>query len=221
LQSLGLHSTIDSREKFLSLSEKAYATALDRLRGTIQVAPGPKLLQEVHEILFGTTLGEVGEFRKMTHAPGMGNLEKHDAAGEISLLLYGAALKHQDLLSKKNHEQVAMIAAYHVNLLDVKAFPDVERGNFVNRIMAELVSEAQLEHCFGARSIKREIDAKLYEAALQSWNEDKSLGKLTYMFMKMAGSGYNVLQRDKWLDPDKDPSKDKDKDKDKDNDHEH
>ena len=198
-----LRPHINTREEFIAAVKEGYAVALDRLEHVV-APPGPKLLGEVHDLIFGKVLQPGWKFRDNTRPIETPKGEELCPHNQIKERLQTIAGECDRLPEKGNSEKAKLIAHFNANLMELQPFKDDLKTPWVNRTVASVVLEAQLEHCFRSELINRKIDAKKYEEALHWNNEFNSDSKMISVVKEMAGKGYRLHRLDDYRS--KDPS---------------
>ena len=189
IKGLGLRHGIESREQFFSEVQQGYADALDKLRATPNVDPSAEKLKAIHRTIFGRVLEHAGDFRQedtIRRLPA----DKEQSICKPEQVEHEVGINAKDvdgLLAEKDPEkQIEKIALSHAGLMTIHAFKDIGDGGprFVNRTIAAVFSEAQLEHCFGQK-MARSVESAVYEQGINSAIEGR-LEALVHV-MKVIG----------------------------------
>lgn len=181
-------SSVDSIETFRHRFEMNHGQALAKLQSAGGFAPDAELIRDVHERLFLGIFHSAGGFRDNSR-PAVAQ-EGHElcASREIEDRLRKIAEPVKFLTLEENSaSQVKKISNYHAEFMELEPFSELPNSNFINRAVALTILESQLEHCFNAKSIKRDIDAEKLREAVHYHTELASPVRLEQLIRDMAG----------------------------------
>jgi hypothetical protein len=170
--------------------QQGYTDALNELRKSPDIAPTAEVLKAIHQTIFGQVLKEAGDFRQEDTIRRLAaDKEKSICKPEQVEHEVGRNAKDVDgLLAEKDPEkQIEKIALCHAGLVTIHAFKDIGDGGprFVNRTIAAVFSEAQLDRCFG-QQMARSVESAVYEQGINSAIEGR-LEALVHVVKVLGG----------------------------------
>ena len=199
LKQFGLQKTITSPEDFAKALKQGVEDALTMLRELDVFSPTPELLEDLHDAIFGEILDDYGSILHdlIPEVPRNAHLlqERQNIIDDLQVNAFNV---HGLLNEGSIKRQTQMIADCNFTLVDIAPFPEIEGTNFINRTVAAVIMEAQLEGCFTKELIKREIDATLYEKALKGGHDFRAGTALQGMVKDLGGPMADVVNMQKW-----------------------
>jgi len=160
--------------------------------------PGAEAALKIHATLFAGVLESAGKFRDDPRTTAAQDGSELCAGHEIAGRLDKNAEPVKDIVREKSPaRQIRLLADYHANFMAIKPFKEIPNSNFVNRAVAAVILEGQLQHCFRSELIKREADAKEHREALHWRNEHCNSARLEKVIREMAGPRAKVLSFDR------------------------
>jgi hypothetical protein len=142
IKKIGVQHEIQSERKFHDFMHGNVMLALGYLKGSLSLAPSPKVLRTIHGLLFGNILPSWGAFRENADEIRNGRAllcPEH----EIEPRLCANARPLIQFPHIKNPLRAA--ARCYARLLAIQPFPDVADGQLINRTVADTVFTAQTE----------------------------------------------------------------------------
>lgn len=188
LKTFGALSAVDSLETFRHRFEVNYGRALSKLQGPGCFAPDADLVREVHAGMFVGIFPSAGGFRDNSR-PTIAQ-EGHElcAASQVADRLNKLAEPLKFLTFETDPAaQVTKIANYHADFMELEPFKEIPNSKFVNRAVGLAILESQLEHCFKAKHLKREVDAEKLRDAVHYHVEHAAPARLEQLVKEMGG----------------------------------